>query len=863
MIKHPGLSYVRPYSKRALLLIVCFLFITNGFAKSRTPLEALGVVHSFCQKEQSPLARSISDNTAITLAYTCKDSVKSLLAKEKAYYYVFNMGEDNGFVIVSGDDRAKDILGYSDRGSFTGDDMPDNLRNWMRYYESELKTLAAQPEDTTAHPFPNVSVTTKVLTVDHNSFATAIRPLLGINAWSQDEPYNILCPMIEGERALTGCVATAMAQVMKYHQWPVKGTGSQCYKLPQVTDSLFVDFSKTTYDWANMKDTYYGNSATTQDTAIATLMYHCGISVWMKYNSWESDAYSIKIPGALVANFGYDENCQAYERGYYTEAEWISMLKADLNDSLPVLYGGGKLYAEGHQFVCDGYDTDNLFHFNWGWSGSANGYFELTSLNPNTPGFGGTAGGYSLGQVIITGIQKPTDTSRKKYQVVLYGALQATKERIARDSLFAINYGFFNIGVDTFDGVRALGLYQEDSLVSILKEDTVSNLMYNFGYENISMDSLTIDPTLADGSYQLYSIFKAKGESGWHIMRSIVGNPNSLDVIVTPAEVRFSTPDLHPILTLVEPIKVLGNLYKGETAWLSATIQNTGSEYNSYLTFQLVGESTSLNLRTDPIYIPAGTTRTIEMKGSVKQDPGDYLLNLKYDPYNDGDTLSMELLTPVANNTLPVTVQNAPALTPQLILTEKMMLADSILAKGSETVLTAKIRNIGGYFSNLLIGFIFTSSGNAFNQFFGPLTLFLDENEEKVVTIHTQINLDEGTYSLVLYYYDHSIADGYAALTPDLYSRIGFTVVSPTDLEETAVGKLHIYPNSATDVVTVESPTLIKSIQVVDLSGKEMLKMEPMTTGTVPVAISSLSKGAYIIQIETKEGAYTEKFFKK
>lgn len=862
MKKHTGFSCVKSYVTRALFLITFSLFLSNGFAKLRSPLEALGVVHSFCQKEQSPLARSISDNTAITLAYTCKDSVHSTLSKEKACYYVFNMGEDNGFVIVSGDDRAKDILGYSDRGSFTVDDMPENFRSWMRYYESELKTLAALPEDTTAHP-SHMAVTTKVLAVNSNSFATAIRPLLGAIAWDQGKPYNILCPMIEGEQALTGCVATAMAQVMRYHQWPVSGTGSRGYKLPQVTDSLSVDFSRATYDWANMKDTYYGNSTKTQDSAVATLMYHCGISVGMDYTPWGSSAISMKIPGALVANFGYDENCQGYSRNFYTEAEWISMLKADLNDSLPVLYGGGKLYAEGHQFVCDGYDTDNLFHFNWGWGGNSNGYFELSSLNPYTPGVGGTTGGYSLGQEMITGIQKPTDTTTKKYQIVLYGALQATKEKIARDSLFAITYGFANIGGDTFGGDLALALYQGDSLVSILKKETLDSFLSFTGDMHARMDSLTIDSTLADGSYQLYSIFKAKGESSWHKMRYIVGNPNSLDVTITPAEVRFSTPDLHPVLTLVEPIKVLGAMYQGETTRLSATIKNTGSEYNAYLTFQLVGENSSQNLRTDPVNIPAGATRTIEMKGTVRMDPGDYLLNLRYDSCNNGDTLSMELLAPVANNTVHVTVQNAPTLAPQLILTEKVTLTDSILAKGSETVLTAKVKNIGGYFNNTLVGFIFFSSGGYAGSYIGPLSLLLEANEEKVVTLNTQIKLDEGAYTLVLLYYDRSLPGGSAALTPDSYGSFNFTVVSPTDMEEGAVGKLHIYPNPATDVLTVDSPTLIKSIQVLDLSGKEMLQMEPMTSGTVPVRISSLSKGAYIIQIETKEGTTTEKFFKK
>jgi Peptidase C10 family/Spi protease inhibitor/Secretion system C-terminal sorting domain len=859
--------YLKTCSKRAILLISFIVFVTaNGFGKSRTSVDALRIVDTFCQKGKGSVAKRASGKAPITrLVYTCSEKVTTRSSDVIAYYYIFNIGDENGFVIVSGDDRAKDILGYSENGSFQRENMPENFRYWMKFYEKELKALSAISEDTAITTPTRLPYATTLQTAGANPYASFINPLLAAIQWDQSKPYNILCPILDSIQTPTGCVATAMAQVMKYHQWPVKGTNKKTYKSEKVNDSLTVDFSMTTYDWANMKNKYNGfNSSPIQDTAIATLMYHCGVAVNMEYEKYASSAFSNDIPAALINYFGYDKNAQLYSRDYFSETEWINLLKTELNASRPVLYGGSDTDGSGNQFICDGYDSDNLFHFNWGWSGSYNGYFELSSLNCLNPGIGGGTGGFSIGQDMVIGIQKPTETSVKTYQLFLLNAIKVNQDSIARDSTFNLSYGYANYGGNTFDGAIALGLYQGDSLVSIMNNDT-ANIPSYYGETDYKANSLSFPLSVTEGIYQLYSIFKGNDQSNWSVMRYKTGTPYSLIVTVKPTTVTFTTPDLYPKLALTESIKVKGKLYKGKTARLSAIIQNTGGEFNSYLIFKITStedENTYQYLSIEPINIPAGTTKTIEFSGKITLNPGEYVLNLLYDFKNDQSNYALDLLTPVANNSINVAVSNAPELASKLSLTEKISLADSILVRGSNATLKCKVKNSGGYFNNYLLGYIFKSTENISIDNIGPVKVILDTNEEKEVTFNKDLMLEEGSYILALYYFDDSISGGRASFTPDAYSKTSFTVINPTDLEKNTIEKPSIYPNAATGSFSVQSSSLIKSILILDISGKQISKIMPLTAGTVSVNSSHLSNGVYLIKIETEKGNYTEKFFK-
>jgi hypothetical protein len=280
-------------NKKLLLVLVLALYTLAGYAKQRTESEALSIARSFYERTSK-----LKAGVPLTLAYAGKDATATRSAGNNAHYYLFNKGGD-GFVIVSGDDRAKEILGYSDEGVFDYAVAPDNFKYWLDFFAEEIKSLSGQPETASSKP-------SQLLKATH-SFAASISPLLGNIKWNQGDPYNQQCPVdpTTDQRSVTGCVATAMAQIMRYHGWPAQGVGSTSYTTGKRSISVSADFN-TTYDWANMTPTYGSSSVQTEKDAVAKLMFHCGASVMMDYASNESGAASANVMVALRTYFDYD-----------------------------------------------------------------------------------------------------------------------------------------------------------------------------------------------------------------------------------------------------------------------------------------------------------------------------------------------------------------------------------------------------------------------------------------------------------------------------------------------------------------------------------------------------------------------------
>jgi len=335
---------------------------------------------------------------------------------EFAEFYVFNNQIDGGFILVSADDIAHPILGYSDKGSFRTDvQLPVNVRGWFRGISKEISSAVAlgvqQSDEVRAEwnsllegtPYPKRST-------------RAVSALLS-TTWDQGKPYNNLCPTDSntdsyyGGRTVTGCVATAMAQVMKYWNYPTQGNGSHSYTSSYGT--LSANFGNTTYDWNNMPNNLTNYSSSTQKTAVATLMYHCGISVDMQYDIAEnggSGAYTVAYgstpcaKSALVNYFKYKNTIQGLFRQSYSDTNWKNLLKADLDAGRPIMYSGASDEG-GHSFVCDGYNNSDQFHFNWGWSGGYDGFFSLNAMTPGSGGIGGGGYDFSEDQDAIIGIE--------------------------------------------------------------------------------------------------------------------------------------------------------------------------------------------------------------------------------------------------------------------------------------------------------------------------------------------------------------------------------------------------------------------------------------------------------------------------
>ena len=337
---------------------------------------------------------------------------------EFAEFYVFNNQNGGGFVLVSADDIAHPILGYSDKGSFRTDvQLPVNVRGWFKGISKEISSavaLGVQQSDEVREEWNSLLEGTPY----PKRSTRAVSALLS-TTWDQGKPYNNLCPADSntdsyyGGRTVTGCVATAMAQVMKYWNYPTQGTGSNSYSSSYGT--LSANFANTTYDWANMPNNLTNYSSSTQKTAVATLMYHCGISVNMQYDIAEnggSGAYTVVNYGntpcaknALVTYFKYKSTIQGLFKQNYTDTNWKNLLKADLDAGRPIMYSGASDEG-GHSFVCDGYNNSDQFHFNWGWSGDCDGFFSLNAMTPgSTGGIGGGGYDFSEDQDAIIGIE--------------------------------------------------------------------------------------------------------------------------------------------------------------------------------------------------------------------------------------------------------------------------------------------------------------------------------------------------------------------------------------------------------------------------------------------------------------------------
>lgn len=301
-------------------------------------------------------------------------------------FYVFNQGVENGYVLVSADDRVPEILGYSDAGFFNEEDMPENMNWWLEQYQYQISSLPFKDSIEHNVPVPDNFIKRPLI-------ATEVKPLLGDIAWNQGAPYNNMCPdatnredmnRVDYRRAPTGCIATAVAQVMRYYKYPSRGTGSKTYKPEYVKQPLSVNFD-TDYDWDNMLPCYdnvqYNN---TQANAVAKLMYHVGVACETGYTSKGSGSGYQNALYALTTYFRYSKDARRLQRKYdaSTWEEWENIVRNELNHKRPVLYGGGgsNTHPGGHAFVCDGYNKEGYFHINWGWGKGSSGYYLLTIL---------------------------------------------------------------------------------------------------------------------------------------------------------------------------------------------------------------------------------------------------------------------------------------------------------------------------------------------------------------------------------------------------------------------------------------------------------------------------------------------------
>lgn len=360
-------------------LLLTVLFTEFSYSKAVDITSASSLASSFIANNSDSPKRS-SIELALYKTYKNKELISSFAPQN--LFYIFNFSNDQGFIIIAADDRIDPVLGYSSSNDFDIAKAPALVLSWIENYKKQITNILAY-SDEVAHP---AWVEYEKSMNYRKRGITAVAPLLK-TTWSQDANYYELCPKdpVTGKLSVTGCVATAMAQTLKYWNYPSSGRGQNTYTPPGGFGQLQVDFSKSIYNYVNMPA-----KPTTSSTGIPLLMRDCGYAVNMQYSSNGSGA---EVTGrtfasaekALVTNFGYSNSITSKERRFFSNMDWINLLKAEFAASRVVIYYGYNGNTQnGHCFLADGYDANNLIHINWGWAGSCDGYFNVSNLSPST-----------------------------------------------------------------------------------------------------------------------------------------------------------------------------------------------------------------------------------------------------------------------------------------------------------------------------------------------------------------------------------------------------------------------------------------------------------------------------------------------
>ena len=420
------------------------------------------------------LTKSYQQGLSINLAHTYESTISSAFNPEISVtiplLYIFNIADNNGIIIVSGDDVASPILGYTSVGSYNAETLPYNFKKWIEGYKNQI-SYAIENE---LQVEPSVKkLWTSLLTAENvNNYdnSKSVAPLCS-TTWNQSPNYNALCP----GGSVTGCVATAMAQVMKYWNHPAQGTGMHSYN-HDTYGTLSANFGSTSYQWSSMP-----NSISGPNNAIATLMYHCGVSVDMNYSPNVSGAWVIEEDSPVCSEsafknyFGYSSSLHGEKRENYTTSQWTSMVRADIDAGRPLVYagfGGGG----GHAFVCDGYNDGDYFHFNWGWGSAYDGFFHIDALDPGGTGTGGGTGGYNSGHQAIFGMIPETTTT--SYDLRLYDNVVATPNSISLGQAFSVQTKIGNFGNTSFSGDFTAFIF-DNNMNAVNNIDIVTSVKLN------------------------------------------------------------------------------------------------------------------------------------------------------------------------------------------------------------------------------------------------------------------------------------------------------------------------------------------------------------------------------------------------
>ena len=458
---------------------------------ARTPEQAAAIASEFISHSQTNPVQRVKRAAAATTTTQPVEWVYTQyqINETTPAVYVFNAVGEQGFVLVSAEDNARAVLGYSDEGHIDAQNIPANMRAWLQMYADELARAAKAPAAADAQR----SV----------EYYPAVEPLIGNVAWNQNAPYNNHCPIDpnSNQRSVTGCMATAAAQVMYHHKYPKKGTGSYSYWCGW--ENLSVDFSKATYDWDHMLPSYKNGYTQQESDAVAQLMYHLGVASNMWYGSSASGAAMGTAAQAMVRHFDYDAAIRVLMKDYMDEEVVMDAIVADLLSSRPIFIEALTKKSEGHAFVCDGIQADGYIHINWGWGGYGNGYFALSAMNPTNQGIGGASddGAFTEQVTLYTGIQ-PNQGGQTVPYIVAGGIDMTSAAAIAKSSKVKVTiYSFQNAGLAEEGGKIAFMLYQNGEKYQTVSTGRTWQLKPMHYYRSVDASASMAD--IPAGEYEL------------------------------------------------------------------------------------------------------------------------------------------------------------------------------------------------------------------------------------------------------------------------------------------------------------------------------------------------------------------------
>lgn len=596
-----------------LLLSLMLLLSVSAIAGPRSYQQAKAIA----QRQAAMLGIEMDAEVAASAKAAPRMSVSFAVSPSATCYYVFANGEDKGFTIVSGDDRMPEVVGYSAQGTYDPDHLPANYVGFMKAYQETVEALLKGDAQVSG------GLAEARQWRAERAGTAAVAPLLGGIKWNQGAPYNNMCPLYKGtNRSVTGCVATAMAQVMMYYQYPkelkatTKAYNTQTYgiQIPEIS-------SGATYDWDNMLPDYSKSDySSVQADAVAKLMYHCGAAVKMNYGP--SSGANV-TPTILATYFGYDADLmQDLTRTVFTLQQWMTLIDNELKAKRPILYSG-QASDGGHEFVCDGSDGNGLYHINWGWGGYQDGYFDLTILQPTKggAGSGSAVDGYNRDCSMIIGIAPDNgkvDEPLASYPQIMsmdHGGMtgitwtKTTREHVLESFQAEANTCFVNQSTTDFTGYFAYGIKANGTIVLVSNYSRIFTLRAvkpdggTYGTYGKNLE-LTINYPFPMGINVIYPIYSSDTKN-WHVCSFYNNQPFIINVDATK---------LTPVTTpLAATVTAEDGLYKGMTNPLTVTFTNSmDMEFNG-----LVNIYTNTKDNTKPSSPDFDLYITIPARGSV------------------------------------------------------------------------------------------------------------------------------------------------------------------------------------------------------------------------------------------------------